>query len=139
MKHNKMKNLYQILIVIDDFADDPSLTRNSTLLHRLYIRGRHFFISTFTATQVCKAISPVIRKNITDIYILRLRSHADIEAWLEEMSALCDKDTLIQLYRMSTDKPFGFLYINAVAKDKKDMFFDSMQTRLVPKATHDEY
>jgi Poxvirus A32 protein len=138
MKHNKMKNVYQILIVIDDFADDPSFTRNSKLLHRLYIRGRHIFISTVTATQVYKAISPVIRKNITDIYIFRLRNHADMEAWLEEMSALCDKDTLVKLYRISTDKPFGFLYINAVAKSKQDMFYDSMQKKLVVKDSYDE-
>ena len=138
MKRNKMKNVYQILIVIDDFADDPSFTRNSKLLHRLYIRGRHIFISTVTATQVYKAISPVIRKNITDIYIFRLRNHADMEAWLEEMSALCDKDTLVKLYRIRTDKPFGFLYINAVAKSKQDMFYDSMQKKLVVKDTYDE-
>ena len=81
MKDNKMKNIYQILIIIDDFADDPSFTRNSKLLHTLYIRGRHTFISTVTVTQVYKAISLVIRKNITDFYIFRLRNHADMEAW----------------------------------------------------------
>jgi hypothetical protein len=62
-----------------------------------------------------------------------------MEAWLEEMAALCDKDTLTKLYRICTDKPFGFLYINAVAKTKKDMFYDSMQTKLVVKDSHDEY
>ena len=101
--------------------------------------GRHIFISTATATQVYKAISPVIRKNITDIYIFRLRNHTDMEAWLEEMSALCDKDTLIKLYRICTDKPFGFLYITAVAKSKKDMFYDSMQPKLVVKDSYEEY
>ena len=35
MKDNKMKNIYQVLIFIDDFADDPSFTRNSKLLHSL--------------------------------------------------------------------------------------------------------
>lgn len=133
MKHNKMKSIYQILIIIDDFADDPSFTRNSQLLWSLYIRGRHLFISTITATQVYKAISPVIRKNITDLYIFRLRNHADMEAWLEEMSAVYDKKVLLQLYHIATDKPHGFLYIKVNAKDKKDMFYDSLQVKLVPK------
>lgn len=139
MKHNKMKNVYQILIIIDDFADDPSFTRNSQLLWSLYIRGRHLFISTITATQVYKAISPVIRKNITDLYIFRLRNHADMESWLEEMSAIYDKNVLLQLYRISTDKPHGFLYIKVNAKDKHDMFYDSLQSKLVPKEAPIEY
>jgi hypothetical protein len=133
MKHNKMKKVFQILIIIDDFADDPSFTRNSQLLHSLYIRGRHTFISTITATQVYKAISPIIRKNITDLYIFRLRNYADMEAWLEEMAAIYDKKTLVSLYTAATDKPFGFLYIKVNAKQKEDMFYDSLQKRLIPR------
>jgi hypothetical protein len=52
MKKHDHKSIYQILIVIDDFADSPQFTRQSKLLHALYIRGRHTVISTITATQV---------------------------------------------------------------------------------------
>ena len=31
MKAHKKKKLYQILILVDDFADDPSFSRNSKL------------------------------------------------------------------------------------------------------------
>ena len=71
--------MFQILIVIDDFADDPSFTRNSKLLHQLYIRGRHQYISTMTSTQVYKAISNIIRKNMTHLFIYRLRNYSDLE------------------------------------------------------------
>ena len=37
-KEQKHKDLYQILIVIDDFADDTNFTRKSQLLHQLYMR-----------------------------------------------------------------------------------------------------
>ena len=139
MKHNKMKKVYQILIIIDDFADDPSFTRNSKLLHSLYIRGRHDFISTITATQVYKAISPVIRKNITDLYIFRLRNNGDMQSWLEELEAIYDKETLLKLYRIATDKPYGFLYIKVNAKDKKDMFYSSFEKKLIPKSENKMY
>ena len=33
------KKLFQILIIIDDFADDPSFTQQSGPLHALYTRG----------------------------------------------------------------------------------------------------
>jgi hypothetical protein len=60
-----------------------------------------------------------------------------MEAWLDEMSAIYDKDTLIDLYKTATDVPYGFLYIKTTAKDKNDMFFASLANRLVPKEEMD--
>ena len=85
-KEQKHKDLYQILIVIDDFADDTNFTRKSQLLHQLYIRGRHYMISTITSTQVYKQISPIVRKNMTHLFIYRLRNYGDLEAIVEELS-----------------------------------------------------
>ena len=53
---------FQILVVVDDFADSPEYTRQDKLLHHLYNRGRHQCINTITSTQVHKVISPVVRK-----------------------------------------------------------------------------
>ena len=63
MKKQNHKKLHQILVIIDDFADDPSFTRSSKLLHALYVRGRHNMISTITSTQKFNAIHPIIRVN----------------------------------------------------------------------------
>ena len=51
-KEQKHKDLYQILIVIDDFADQPDFTRKSQLLQQLYVRGKHYMINTITSTQI---------------------------------------------------------------------------------------
>ena len=64
-KEQKHNDLYHILMVVDDFADDTNFTRKPQLLHQLYIRGRHYMISTTTPTQVYKQISPIVRKNMT--------------------------------------------------------------------------
>ena len=48
-------------------------------------------ISTITSTQVYKQISPIVRKNMTHLFIYRLRNHGDLEAIVEEMSAIYDK------------------------------------------------
>ena len=69
MKQQKKTKMFNVLVIVDDFADSPSLSRNSKLLHALYTRGRHAFLSTITATQVLFALSPVIRKNATEMYI----------------------------------------------------------------------
>ena len=123
MKEHKHKKLFQILIVIDDFADDVSFTRNSKLLRQLYIRGRHQCISTITATQVYRQISPIIRKNITDLYVFRLRNMADLQAIIEEVAAVYDTKTLHTLYRIATEQPYSFLYVKLTAKDVDDMFY----------------
>ena len=134
MKEHKHNTLFQILIVIDDFADSPEFTRNSKLLHQLYIRGRHQMISTITATQVFKAISPIVRKNITDLYIYRLRNQADLESIIEEVSAVYDKKTLYKLYRIATDEAYGFLYIKLTARDKNYMFYSKLNRKLIPNS-----
>ena len=39
-KKRNFKILFQILIISDDFADDPSCARQSKMLRSLYVRGR---------------------------------------------------------------------------------------------------
>ena len=49
-KQKETKKLFQIMIIVDDFADDPSFSRNSKLLHSLFTRGRHSATLTATTT-----------------------------------------------------------------------------------------
>ena len=58
---------------------------------------------------------------------------ADLDAWIEEISAVYDKKTLLKLYRLATDEPFCFLYINLNSKDKINMFFKCLDKKLIPK------
>ena len=51
-------------------------------------------ISTITSTQVFNALSPIIRKNITQLYVYKLRNYKDLEAVLEELSALTEEDAI---------------------------------------------
>ena len=79
-KEQKHNDLYQILICIDDFADSPDPTRKS---QHLYIRGRHYMISTITSTQVFKAISHIVRNNVTHLFIYGLRNYGNLEGIVE--------------------------------------------------------
>ncbi len=49
------------------------------------------------------------------------------------MSAIYDKETLLKLYDIATDKPHSFLYIKVNAKDREDMFHSSFEQKLIPK------
>ena len=122
MKSKNMKSLYSILIIIDDFADDPSFSRHSKLLHSLYTRGRHLMISTITATQKFNAIHPIIRVNATELYVYRLRNMKDLDTFVEEVSATIPKKTLMQIYEKCTSEPYSFLYVKLTAKSIHEMF-----------------
>ena len=122
--------LFQILIIVDDFADDPSFTRHSKLLHALYTRGRHNMISSITATQKFNSIHPIIRVNATELYVYRLRNTKDLDTFIDEVSAVYDKKTLLAMYKAATEEPFSFLYVKLTAKNKEDMFYKKFSHKL---------
>ena len=130
MKDRGDKKLFQILIVIDDFADDEKNSKHSKLLNQLYIRGRHNMISTITSTQKFRAIGNIIRINITELYIFRLRNQHDLEAFIEEVSALTDKTTLMNIYNLGTKEDYSFLYVKLNSKSKNDMFYIKFNQRI---------
>ena len=116
------KKLYSILIIIDDWADSPDFSRKSQLLHALFTRGRHSGISTIVSTQKFTALHPIIRVNATELYVFRLRNYRDLEAFVEEVSALINKKSLMEIYNLATAEAYSFLYVKLTAKKKDDIF-----------------
>ena len=125
IEHQKTKRsskLFSILLVVDDFADDIQFSRSSKLLHSLYTRGRHSSISTLVSTQKFAALSPLIRVNACSLYVFRLRNYQDLNTFLDEVSAIVDKKTLLKMYITATEIDFGFLFVKLNARNKKKMF-----------------
>ena len=79
-KNNTIKKYFQLSLIINEFADDPSCTRQSKMLHALYLRGRHNMISTITI-QKFNAIHRVIRVHATTL-ILKLLSMRRRQFWI---------------------------------------------------------
>ena len=99
------------------------------MLHSLYARGRHNMISTITATQKFNAIHPIIRVNATELYVYRLRNMKDLDTFIDEVSAVFDKKSLLEIYHMATSEPYSFLYVKLTAKDKNEMFYQNFNHR----------
>ena len=87
-------------------------------------------ISTIVSTQKYRAISNIIRVNATNLYVFRLRNGGDLEALIDELNALTDKKTLLQLYNMATSEPYSFLFIKLNAKKLNDMFYVRYEKKL---------
>ena len=122
-KKKNLKRLFQLLIIIDDFAGSPEFTRQSKMLHSLYVRGRHNMISTITATQKFNEIHPIIRVNATELYLYKLRNMKDLDTVIGEVSAVLGKKTILELYHQATAEPYSFLNVKHTAKDRNDMFY----------------
>ena len=131
LKETKQKRRFNILIVIDDHADNQKVVHKcGGILETLYVRARHFGVSTIISSQKLKLISPCIRVNLTALFVFRLRNHSDlIEGVIKEYSALVDSKTLLVMYRKAVSIPFGFLYINLLARAINQMFFNSFTSR----------
>ena len=100
----------------------------------MFIKARHWGVSTILSTQKLRLplISPCVRVNVTAVLVWRLRSQYEKTQYLEEYSALVPKAVLEAMYDEATSEPFGFLYINTLAKDIDHMFYSGFQRRFVP-------
>ena len=104
---------------------------HNQLLNSLFTRGRHSFISTIVSTQKYRAISNIVRVNATNLYVFRLRNAGDLEAFIEEVSAVADKKTLLQLYQTATSEPYSFLFVKLNAKSVNDIFYIRYDKKLI--------
>ena len=117
--------------MIDGFAAGTDFTRKPQLLHQLHVRGRHYMIRTITST-IYKQISPIARKNMTHLFIYRTRNHGDLESFVKELSAICDKKTRLHIHNEAASEDYSSLHVNLMGKDKRKMSMERFQMYLIP-------
>ena len=113
--------LFGILIIFDDMMTTREAMRGKQI-EILYSRGRHNFCSVWTSVQAYRRVSNAVRFNSDHELVWKLRNGQDLHAWLEENSAIAGMDRLLEIYRMATSKPYGYLWVNKSAKDENDIF-----------------
>jgi hypothetical protein len=123
--------LFSILIIVDYFADDPSFSRHSKLVHSLFTRGRHSSISTIVSTQKFTAVGQIIRVNATFLCVYRLRNQKHLDAFLDEVSGTVGRKELLEIYSLATKEPYSVLYINLVSPKINDMFYINFNQKII--------
>ena len=96
----------------------------------LFIRGRHLQISTCVSSQKLRLISAAVRVNMQFLCCWRLRNQHELDAVVEELSALLPKEQLYQLYEQATREPYSFLFVYYL-KPRNEMFFKRFEERFV--------
>ena len=89
-KKLEMKKLYQVLSILDDYADSPQLHKAHGALDTLFIRGRHMQISTWVSSQKLRLISAAVRVNMQFL------------CCAASLSALLPKDKLHRIYEQAS-------------------------------------
>jgi hypothetical protein len=70
-------------------------------------------ISTIISSQVLTTISPIIRKNLSSLYIFKLTNNKEIDYLTDEYSGLSNgKKNLLKIYEVATKEKYSFLFIN---------------------------
>lgn len=128
------RKAFNTLIVVDDLAD-TSDHKAQQLVNQLFIKGRHYGISTILSTQKLRLplITQAVRVNITALFVIgKLRNQSDLwDGIIYEYSALVSKDKLMQAYKAATDIPYNFLFINLLSKDVNKMFYSGFTKRFI--------
>jgi hypothetical protein len=127
------KKAMGVAVVIDDFIDMPSVVRKANgVLSSIAIRGRHANVTCFYMTQKYRALGTELRTNFNALMFFRQRSRFDLEAFLEENSAIIPREQLYQMYVKATSRDHGFLFCDLMQSDPNKMFYASFNARLVP-------
>ena len=96
--------------------------RYSKILHGLYTKSRHFGLSVITASQKYNALAPIVRLNTSSLYIFKLKNMAEVDAFVQEQSALIDKKTVYDIYKLATEEPYSFLFVKLRERDVNKIF-----------------
>ena len=92
-------------------------------------------ISSFILTQKLRLAGSILRVNAQALVVFRLRNRLELDAIIEELSAVYDKKVLMEMYQLATAEPYSFWFINLAASRIEDMFWLRYEQRMIPSGT----
>ena len=112
----KKKPAFHTYLAIDDFGDQAAVARGQ-LLTSIYLRGRHALLSCHVKVQSLRLLGAPIRRNALSWFVWSLRTGSDLEALLDELSAIHPEGRkgVLRLYKQATTPKYGFLYVDVTA------------------------
>ena len=97
----------------------------------LFLKGRHYFISTLCSVQKLKAVNNVVRSNSTALFVGRLKNATELmDGIVREFSAIVDPKTLLAMYTRAINyAPYSFLFID-LSKAAGPKFFINFEVEM---------
>jgi DNA helicase HerA-like ATPase len=121
-KENNQLKMPNILIILDDWADDVRLKYNENI-NSIFVRGRHSYCSCIISSQKYYAISNIIRINASHMICFKIQNERDLKQIIESISALATKKDILAMYNKAVnDQAYSFLYINLSSKNDNKFY-----------------
>ena len=117
-----------MLTPIEDAADQGDTVMHITTnnIPSLFGRGRHLGCVRWLLTQKPKVVSLIVRTNFCWMLVWRLRNSKELNnGILEELDALVDRKTLLEMYKQATAEKHSFWYINLLGETDQ-MFYKTL-------------
>ena len=89
------------------------------------------------AKMLASKFAPAPPKNARLANLWRLRNQHELDAVVEELSALLPKEQLYQLYEQATREPYSFLFVYYL-KPRNEMFYKRFEERFALEREADE-
>jgi hypothetical protein len=130
-KKRGMKEIPQVLWIIDDFADDERIMHNNhNALASIAIRSRHYGGSLWASSQKYRALANIIRVNLSALFIWPSPNTKERKAIIEELAGHHSEKDIEEMLQHVARKPHAFLFANLKAKNPDDMFMDSLTSKI---------
>lgn len=127
MKENKPKR--QVLVIFDDMLDSNIMNKHHAgPMESIAARGRHSGISCIIVYQELRCISPVVRTNITNLVIFRIKNALELKKICDENRETLTPEQWMQIYEFATGEKFCFLHINNQESDPDFRFRKNWNT-----------
>ena len=127
-KGKSSEEAQHVLLIIDDVVADTSF-HQSPSLKKLFIRGRHIFITVMITSQYLNAIPPIARSNSDFVCVGQLNKQGLDILSDEFIKAGMTKDEFVSIYKKATvDYSFLLINNNSVKSEDPNETYGTLKT-----------
>ena len=137
-KYNVTGPVWNLLVVLDDFAGHQLIERKETPLAKMMTKCRHYNTTFIIAVQTSKYVIKNIKRQATDIVLWAGVSEEDFIDLMKEIQYSYDRDLLWAQYRALTNQK-DYLILNIKAQSYEFVPFNGNMPILPPVNGMDEF
>ena len=125
LSEKKRKKVHNLLILDDCAFMFP--TSKKSIIHSLFVNGRHKKLSVWVVSQKYNLLPTVWRSQADMISFFPTDSNQELQTLLNDLSA--DKSYFEDVYKFATDEPNSFLHVTLTHPIKYYKRFDEIQSK----------
>jgi len=112
------ENPINTLIIFDDIIQQ--INKHSSLINKLVMRNRHYYLTIWITTQKYSLVSPTIRNNTSYYVLFGIKNRKEKDFIINELSDNISEDDFTKIWDYALDgKNYNFMVISVKDKPEK--------------------